>query len=140
MAWVVWFPEASEAATWIVYVPDATFAVCGPDAPEEPPPHAETPVMSRSAPKQVNAAARFRFHLRGIRKRNPASATPNSPVRSSSPVRFDSLATDSVKFAGVPPVTARLGGAKVHEALAGILPHERLMLPEYPPAEMIVSA
>lgn len=118
MDWVIWFPEASEAATWTVYVPGDTFAVCGLVVPvvpvaEEPPPHAEILVMSRSAAKQINAAARFRFRSKGIRKRNPASATPNPPVHSSAAVWVDSLETESVKFAAVPPITARLAGTKV---------------------------
>ena len=139
MGWVIWSPDASEAVTWIVYAPDETFAVCDPVVPGEPPLHAEILVMRRSAPKQINAAAPFRYRLSGNIKRNPASAAPDQPVRRIPAVWVDSVKTESVKLAGVPPVIATFAGTKVHEALVGRLLHERLRLPEYPPPEVIVS-
>jgi len=88
----------------------------------------------------MNAAARLRFLLKGTRKRNPASAAPKPPVRRSEAVWFDAVEIERVKLAGAPPVTARLAGAKLHEAWAGRLLHENLMLPEYPAAELIIRA
>ena len=112
----------------IVYVPGATFAGCG--AAEVPPPQAEILVMSRSAPKQINAAIACRLRFEGKKKRNPASAAPNAAVPGSEAVCVDSVAIESVKFAALPPESVKVEGTKVHVAFAGRLLHAKLTLPE----------
>ena len=114
----------------IVYVPGATLAIRGVDTPEEPPPQPEIPVMSRSAPKQINAGMPPRFLFNGRKKRNPASATPNPAVENSEAVCVDSVKIESVKFTAVPPESVKVDGMKAHVALEGRPLHARLTLPE----------
>lgn len=86
--------------------------------------------MSRSTPKQIEPAIRFRFRFNGKKTRNPVSATPNPDVPSTEAVCVDSVKIESVKFAAAPPESGRVEGTKVHEALTGRPLHARPTLPD----------